>query len=186
MRNDFHEAGVQRLQLFEPLQQEAFQIIKHGAFLKGLLKPFKGKGDMEEWASVCEGLRDKLISMAQKQVIRQTQSYPFSMLPVQLTLQTTGTGTTFLRWRNADKSLMGVALWEQMMASITTPSNLMAELYAIEQQRIVLNMQISLMHTLMRQARECAAKMQSAEEVFALQQHLRSSFMEMTMKEKRG
>lgn len=163
--------------IFEPIQQEAFQIIKHGAFLKGLLKPFKGKGDMEEWASVCEELRDKLISMAQRQVLRQTQAYPFSMLPVQLTLQTTGTGTTFLRWRNADKSVMGVALWERMMNSLTTPASLIAELHAIEQQRIVLNMQISLLHTVMRQARDCAQKMQSADEVFAVQKHLRSNFM---------
>ena len=34
------------------------------------------------------------------------------------------------------------------MASTGTPVNLLAELHAIEQQRITLNMQISLLHTL--------------------------------------
>lgn len=29
---------------FQPLQQTAFSELEHAAFLKGLLKPFKGKG----------------------------------------------------------------------------------------------------------------------------------------------
>ncbi|MBD1107209.1 DUF3158 family protein [Pseudomonas amygdali pv. morsprunorum] len=30
---------------FQPLQQDAFSTLQHAPFLKGLLKPFKGKGD---------------------------------------------------------------------------------------------------------------------------------------------
>lgn len=30
---------------FQPLQQDAFAGLQHAPFLKGLLKPFKGKGD---------------------------------------------------------------------------------------------------------------------------------------------
>ena len=41
----------------------------------------------------------------------------------------------------------GVALWQELMASTSTPVNLLADLHAIELQRITLNMQISLLHT---------------------------------------
>ena len=36
---------------FQGLQQAAFVKLEHAASLKGLLKPFKGKGDLEAWAS---------------------------------------------------------------------------------------------------------------------------------------
>jgi len=64
---------------------------------------------------------------------------------------------------------MGVALWQQVMLNPSTPVTLMDDLYAIEQQRIVLNMQISLLHTLARQARQarhCANKVANAESVW--------------------
>jgi hypothetical protein len=86
------------------------------------------------------------------------RGHPFHLLPVELAQQTTGAGTTFLRWRKHDRSAMGVALWQELMASTSTPVNLLADLHAIELQRITLNMQISLLHTLGRQAQECASK----------------------------
>ncbi len=71
-----------------------------------------------------------------------------------------------MRWRKHDRSVMGVALWQALMASATTPVTMLDDLHAIEQQRIVLNMQISLLHTLGRQARECASKLAQAEDVY--------------------
>ena len=61
---------------------------------------------------------------------------------------------------------MGVALWQELMASTSTPVNLLADLHAIELQRITLNMQISLLHTLGRQAQECASKAAEAEDAY--------------------
>jgi len=52
------------------------------------------------------------------------------------------------------------------MLNLSTPATLINDLYAIEQQRIVLNMQISLLHTLARQARDCANKVAEAENVY--------------------
>ena len=157
-------SGEQRY--FKPLEQTAFISLEHAASLKGLLKPFKGKGDLEDWASRCEGLRDQLIHLAQHQIIRQTQAYPFPVLPIQLARQTTGAGTAFLRWRKPDRSAMGVALWETMMVSPSVSPDLATDLLQIELQRITLNMQISLMHTLARQAIECAVKAVHAQEIY--------------------
>ncbi|KXU38359.1 integrase [Ventosimonas gracilis] len=151
---------------FQPLEQTAFRRLEHAAYLKGLLKPFKGKGSLKVWANQCVALRDAMMGLAEHHILPQVRSYPYSLLGVQLAQQHTGAGTTFLRWRNLDRSAMGVVLWQQVMMSPATPTTLIDDLYVIEQQRIVLNMQISLLHTLARQARECANKVAAAENVY--------------------
>ncbi|MGE4406961.1 DUF3158 family protein [Pseudomonas sp.] len=153
---------------YYPLEQSDFQRLEHAAYLKGLLRPFpfKGKGTLTEWASQCHTLRDDLIELAQRRVLAQANVYPFRLLPVELAQQTTGAGTVFLRWRRPDRSAMGVALWQELITSHSTPDALIDDLYAMEVQRIVLNMQISLLHTLGRQAQECAAKVAQAHVVY--------------------
>jgi len=151
---------------FHALEQQAFRSLEQAAYLKGLLKPFKGKGSLERWANQCMALRDAVMLLATHQILPQVRVYPFSLLPIQLAQQATGAGTTFLRWRNPDRSAMGVSLWQQVMINPATPATLIDDLYAIEEQRIVLNMQISLLHTLARQARECASKVANAENIY--------------------
>jgi hypothetical protein len=114
---------------------------------------------LEAWASQCFAMRDELIGLAQRQVLQQARGHPFHLLPVELAQQTTGAGN--------DVSCAGATTtarpwaWpcgRTLMASTSTPVNLLADLHAIELQRITLNMQISLLHTLGRQAQECASK----------------------------
>ncbi|WP_175687225.1 DUF3158 family protein [Burkholderia multivorans] len=156
---------------FTPLEQPDFRELEHSAYLKGLLQPFKGKGSLETWASQCVALRDDMIALAMRRVLPQARAYPFNLLAVQLAQQTTGAGTTFLRWRNIDRSCMGVALWQDTIASPSTPDRLIDDLYAMELQRIALNMQISLTHSIARQALECASKMADAEAVYLRRRH---------------
>ncbi|MEA9585934.1 DUF3158 family protein [Xanthomonas sp. WHRI 10064A] len=147
---------------FVPLEQTDFRNLRQAASLKGLLQPFKGKGPLMHWASECHALRDDLATLAQQRVLAQASRYPFLLLPVQLAQQTTGAGTRFLRWRSHDRSAMGVALWQDLMANPATPDSLVDDLYAMEVERVVLNMQVSLLHTLGRQALDCAAKLEQA------------------------
>lgn len=156
---------------FIPLAQADFQRLEHAGYLKGLLQPFKGKGSLETWASRCMALRDDLITLAQRQVLPQARAYPFNLLDVQLAQQTTGAGTTFLRWRNLDRSAMGVALWESLLDRPATPASLVDDLYAIELQRIALNMQISLTHSIARLTLECASRMDRAEATYLQRVH---------------
>ena len=156
---------------FVALEQADFQRLEHAGYLKGLLQPFKGKGSLETWASQCAALRDDVIGLAQRRVLPQARAYPFSLLDVQLAQQTTGAGTAFLRWRKHDRSAMGVALWQELMASTSTPVNLLHDLHEIELQRVMLNMQISLLHTLGRQAQECASKAAQAEAAYLRRVH---------------
>lgn len=53
-----------------------------------------------------------------------------------------------------------------MMGSSRTPESMLQDLYAMELQRITLNMQMSLMHSIAKQATECAEKMGQAEAVY--------------------
>lgn len=147
---------------YRPLEQADFLRLKHAPSLKGLLKPFKGKGEWETWASECEALREGVMALAQR-VLAQASAYPFSLLAVALAEQRTGAGTTFLRWRKPDRSAMGVALWEVLMEAQSTPLALVHDLYAIEIERVALNCQVSLAHSIARQARECASKLARAE-----------------------
>jgi hypothetical protein len=151
---------------FFPLEQTDFLTLEQAAYLKGLLRPFKGKGSLETWASQCHALRDDLIVLAQRRVLAQADSGPFRYLSVQLAQQNTGAGTSFLRWRRPDRSAMGVALWQASITDPATPAHLVDDLYAMEQQRLVLNMQISLLHILGRQALACAGKLARAESVY--------------------
>ncbi len=161
-----NSSGANLSRHFAPLEQADFLRQKHAGYLKGLLKPFKGKGQLETWASQCNSMRDDLIGLAQRRVLSQAKGYPFNRFAVQLAQQATGAGTTFLRWRNADHSVMGVSLWEQLIASPSTPISLVPDLLALELQRIALNMQISLTHSIARQALECVAKMAGAEAIY--------------------
>jgi Protein of unknown function (DUF3158) len=160
---------------FAPLEQADFQRLEHAGYLKGLLTPFKGKGSLETWASRCTALRDDVIALAQQRVLPQARAYPFSLLNVQLAQQTTGAGTSFLRWRNLDRSCMGVSLWETLLARPATADSLIDDLYAMELQRIALNMQISLTHSIARQALECASKMAQAEAAYLQRVHGRAA-----------
>ncbi len=148
--------------LFDPLEATDFQRLEHAASLKGLLKPFKGKGELESWAKECEQLRDSLLALAQR-LLAQGTTYPFNRLPVLLAQQTTSAGTAFLRWRYVDRSAMGVLLWDKLVTDPRTPTPLVHELYALEIERIAINMQVSLTHTISRQAHACAQKMAQAE-----------------------
>src|SRR3546814_12704550 len=107
-----------------------------------------------------------MIGLAQRRGQPQTSGYPVHLLDVELAQQNTGAGTTFLRWRKHDRSAMGVAFWQALMASAATPVTMLDDLHAIQQQRIVLNLQTSLLHTLGRQDRDCPNQLAQAEDVY--------------------
>lgn len=150
---------------FRPLQQEAFQRLQQAASLKGLLKPFKGKGELTQFADLCRAQESDLKALAQE-VLSQARRYPFTLVPVRLTEQNTQAGTQFLRWQQVTDRRMGVGVWAEMMGSPRTPESMLQDLYAMELQRITLNMQMSLLHSITKQAAECAEKMGQAEAVY--------------------
>ncbi|MCD5972576.1 DUF3158 family protein [Pseudomonas sp. CDFA 550] len=162
---------------FVPLQQDAFSGLQHAPFLKGFLKPFKGKGGMLQLAELCRSLEADLNALAEDQVLAQANRHPYTLLPVRMVRQRTSAGTVFLRWQEMGTRQMGVNVWSILLADPRTPESLLQDLHTMEQQRVALNMQISLVHTIGRQAAECAEKMAQADAVYAerLQQISQSS-----------
>ncbi|WP_148193575.1 DUF3158 family protein [Pseudomonas syringae] len=162
---------------FKPLQQDAFIGLQHAPFLKGLLKPFKGKGGMLQLAELCRSLEADLNALAEDQVLAQANRHPYTLLPVRMVRQRTSAGTVFLRWQEMGTRQMGVNVWSSLLADPRTPESLLQDLHSMEQQRVALNMQISLVHTIGRQAAECAEKMAQSDAVYTgrLQQISQSS-----------
>ena len=149
---------------FKALTPDAYRQLEHAASLKGLLKPFKGKGELEHLAQVARDIEAQLCQLMEA-VIHQAGRPPYSLLDTRLVLQNTGTGSAFLRWRTRDFARMGVAVWEQQVTNPILSPAMREGLYQFECERIALNLQMSVVHSLFRQATTCAIKMASAEQV---------------------
>lgn len=147
---------------FETLTQDAYRQLEHAASLKGLLKPFKGKGELEHLAQVAREIEAQLYHLMEA-VVQQAGQPPYSLLDIRLVLQNTSAGSTFLRWRTRDFSRMGVAVWERQICNKPLPQVVREGLHRFECDRIALNLQMSVVHSLYRQASTCSIKMVSAE-----------------------
>lgn len=161
---------------FQPLQQDVFVGLQYAPFLKGILKPFKGKGALDQLAEQCRSLEADLNTLAQERILAQAQRFPFTLLPIRMTHQHTSAGPVFLRWQQNGTRKMGVGLWADLCRHDRVTETLLQDLHAMELQRIALNMQISLVHAIGRQAAECAEKMAQATAVYTerLQQIIQS------------
>ncbi|MDH4711711.1 DUF3158 family protein, partial [Pseudomonas aeruginosa] len=89
---DKDQQGALQQSAFRPLQQTAFQALQHSASLKGLLKPFKGKGELAQLAEQCEVLEQGLLELAQG-LLAQVRRPPFTLLPTRLIEQRTSART---------------------------------------------------------------------------------------------
>ena len=147
---------------FDALTPDAYRQLEHAASLKGLLKPFKGKGELEHLAQVAREIEAQLCRLMEA-VVQQAGQPPYSLLDIRLVLQNTSAGSTFLRWRTRDFARMGVAVWERQVSNKALPQAVREELHRFECERIALNLQMSVVHSLYRQASTCAIKMASAE-----------------------
>ena len=95
--------------------------------------------------------------------MQQAGQPPYSMLDIRLVQQNTSAGSTFLRWRTRDFARMGIAVWDRQVCNKVLPQAVHEGLHRFECDRIALNMQVSVVHSLYRQASTCAIKMASAE-----------------------
>jgi Protein of unknown function (DUF3158). len=76
---------------------------------------------------------------------------------------------------------MGVDLWGDLVLDGRTPDSLVSDLLEMERQRVVVNMQISLVHSISRQAFLCASKIDTAEQIYQqrISQHLEKNTAEV-------
>ncbi|TNB81572.1 DUF3158 family protein [Pseudomonas sp. Fig-3] len=147
------------------LSADAYRELEQGASLKGLLKPFKGKGELQQFAETILRLRTELAGLMGAMLAIMAQP-PFSLLDLRLVVQHSATGTDFLRWRSPDFQRMGVQVWQQAMGHSHLTPVLREALYQLEVNRVTLNLQMSSLQSLYRQAVTGVSKMQAAETTF--------------------
>ncbi|WP_433884405.1 DUF3158 family protein [Pseudomonas vranovensis] len=144
------------------LSADAYRELAQGASLKGLLKPFKGKGELQQFAEMILRLRIQVAELMGVMLAIVAQP-PFSLLDLRLVVQHSATGTDFLRWRSPDFQRMGVAVWQEAMIHPRLHPELRQALYQLETNRVVLNLQMSSLQSLYRQAVAGVSKLEAAE-----------------------
>ncbi|WP_336221511.1 DUF3158 family protein [Citrobacter amalonaticus] len=100
-------------------------------------------------------------------ILHRAWRWPLQYLPLLLCRGPARSGATFLRWRNQQNNRSGTAAWLALMQDASLPQAVRDALLAIERDRIVFNMQMSVTTFIQRQIRECSAKMTDAENIAA-------------------
>ncbi len=141
---------------------QAYRELEQGASLKGLLKPFKGKGELLEFAVTLRRLQAQLAHLMAATVVVASQP-PFSLLDLRLVTQRSAPETLLLRWRSRDFSRMGVPVWVQAMQQPQLSRSVREALYQLEVNRTLLNLQMSSLHSLSRQVIHGAVRLVEAD-----------------------
>ena len=156
---------------YDYVEQAPYYKVKHAPSLKGLLKPFKGKGDYVVLEQQMIEAREGIAAMIDE-IVEMWAKPPFSLLAIQAGTQASPSGARHLRWRSRGRAQrMGFGVWAKAMQDKQTPQDLLEELYWFEALRLQTNMQISCLTFIAKQARECQEKMDEALEVLAQAKH---------------
>ncbi|MCK9535698.1 MAG: DUF3158 family protein [Pseudomonas sp.] len=156
---------------YDYVEQAPYYKVKHAPSLKGLLKPFKGKGDYVVLEQQMIEAREGIAAMIDE-IVEMWAKPPFSLLAIQAGTQASPSGAHHLRWRSRGRAQrMGFGVWAKAMQDKQTPKDLLEELYWFEALRLQTNMQISCLTFIAKQARECQEKMDEALEVLAQAKH---------------
>jgi len=149
---------------YQSLADEDYKMLAYVSSLKGLLKPFKSKGELElSVREMMEPLMQRLIQSARR--------YPVRQLPLIFTIGPAPSGANFLRWRNQQNNKSGTPAFSNLIGDPKIPQRARDALLEIERDRIVFNMQMSVLTFIIRQARECQEKMEQAEKLYQGQQN---------------
>ncbi|MDN8600283.1 DUF3158 family protein [Citrobacter sp. S2-9] len=101
----------------------------------------------------------------QQLLLHRAWRWPLQYLPLLLCRGPARSGADFLRWRNQQNNRSGRPGWQALVQDLTQPPGVREALLAIERDRIVFNMQMSVCTFILRQIRECALKMTEAENI---------------------
>lgn len=155
-------------QAHEPSLETAHDLYKHLAHdssLKGLLKPFKGKGDYEELVELVRSAQNKL-QVIMKHLVTLTEHQQIAHRRMTLRLHKSASGQYYLRWRtfgNTANTASGDELWKQVVSDPLTAPVTKRNLLVLEKQRIALNLQAACVQSMLKQALQGRTKVVAAE-----------------------
>ncbi len=147
---------------YQPLADDDYKMQVYVSSLKGLLKPFKSKGELELLESNARAARE-MMEPLMRRLIQSARRYPVRQLPLIFTIGPAPSGANFLRWRNQQNNKTGTLAFCHLIGDPKVPQRARDTLLEIEKDRIVFNMQMSVLTFIIRQARECQEKVEQAE-----------------------
>ncbi len=127
-----------------------YQFIACKSSLKGLLKAFKGKGELAAVIDEISRSRSEL-AILQQRLVQSSQRWPVRYMPLLLCRSPARSGATFLRWRNIDNNRSGLPAMQEILASHSTNPEVKEKLLTMEYERQLLNSQVSVLTFVLRQ-----------------------------------
>lgn len=120
--------------------------------LKGLLKAFKGKGELQ---ALVQELREARIQLQLRQPMLKQAVYelPGRNVPLILCSNPARSGVSYLRWRNLDNNRSGSMALQEAIQQPDASDELRDALMALEWRRQVLNTQLSVVVFMLRRIR---------------------------------
>ncbi|HFO8488388.1 TPA: DUF3158 family protein [Escherichia coli] len=117
--------------------------------LKGLLKAFKGKGELRALVQELQALR---LQLQQNQPVLKQAVYelPGRNVPLILCSNPARSGVSYLRWRNLDNNRSGSVALQEAIQQPDASDELRDALMALEWRRHVLNTQLSVVMFMLR------------------------------------
>ena len=117
--------------------------------LKGLIKAFKGKGELQALVLELQALRAQL--QQHQPVLKQAvYELPGRNVPLILCSNPARSGVSYLRWRNLDNNRSGSVALQEAIQQPDASNELHDALMALEWQRQVLNAQLSVVMFMLR------------------------------------
>lgn len=97
----------------------------------------------------------------QNKINQRAYLFPLQHLPLMLCKSPARSGANFLRWRNQHNTRSGTPAFEELLSQ-SLQKDVKDALFDIEHDRIIFNMQMSIVTFILRQARECEDKLTMA------------------------
>lgn len=135
------------------LSDNDYENFARNSSLNGLLKAFKGKGELQALMQELQKTQAKLQQL-QSQLKQSIYELPVRTLPLILTSNPARSGVSYLRWRNLDNNRSGSAALQEVVRQPETTNELRDALLALEWQRQVINMQVSVVTFMLRRLGE--------------------------------
>lgn len=152
----------------EPVAQPGYRALSdadwlaYESCLKGLLR-------VREPQALARSATEAAANLHQIQtlIIHRAWRWPLQHLPLLLCRGPARSGANFLRWRNQQNNRSGIPGWRALIQDASLPQEVREALLAIEHDRIMFNMQMSVCTFILRQIRECAIKIEDATNIAA-------------------
>lgn len=154
------------MQQYKSIGYEDYTRVGYVSSIKGLLKPFKSKRQLEILLENLLQAREELKPIHKKLARSAQSSFPVKYFPILFRESKSQSGALFLRWRNHQNNKDGMPVLVNIFENENTSDKAKEIFREMEIDRISLNMQMSILSTMIRQVRDCIKKIEVIDELY--------------------